>query len=146
VSPHPWVDTDYRFRLDADLGDLSKSDLQIVAGPPWLRVALGHLLLEDAARGGFDRREEGRAALSLRLSDEWSVIASTRRDLDSGEPILDTYGVLYENACLTLVAGVERDFTSDRDAEDTTTLAIRVGFRNLGDFGGTSELGAGSGD
>ena len=146
VSPHPWVDTDYRFRLDADLGDLSKSDLQVVAGPPWLRVALGHLLLEDAARGGFDRREEGRAALSLRLSDEWSVIASTRRDLDSGEPILDTYGVLYENACLTLVAGVERDFTSDRDAEDTTTLAIRVGFRNLGDFGGTSELGAGSGD
>jgi LPS-assembly protein len=141
VSPHPWVDADYRFRVGADLGDLSKSDLQVVAGPPRLRLAFGHLLLEDETAGGFDRREEGRAALSLRLTDSWSVIASTRRDLDSGEPILDTYGLLYEDACLTVVAGVERDFTRDRDASDSTTVAVRVGFRNLGEFGGTSALG-----
>jgi len=141
LSPHPWVDTDYRFRVGAGLGDLSKSDLQVVAGPPRLRLAFGHLLLEDETAGGFDRREEGRAALSLRLTDSWSVIASTRRDLDNGEPILDTYGVLYEDACFTLVAGVERDFTSDRDALDSTTVAVRVGFRNLGEFGGTSALG-----
>ena len=141
VSPHPWVDADYRFRVGADLGDLSKSDLQVVAGPPRLRLAFGHLLLEDETAGGFDRREEGRAALSLRLTDSWSVIASTRRDLDSGEPILDTYGLLYEDACLTVVAGVERDFTRDRDALDSTTVAVRVGFRNLGEFGGTSALG-----
>ncbi|MFP4126340.1 MAG: LPS-assembly protein LptD [Alphaproteobacteria bacterium] len=141
ASPHRWVDADYRFRIGADFGDLSKSDLQVVGGPPRLRLALGHLLLEDAARDGFDRREEGRAALSLRLTDSWSAIASTRRDLDKGEPILDTYGVLYEDACFTLVAGVERDFTRDRDALDGTTIAVRVGFRNLGEFGGTSALG-----
>jgi LPS-assembly protein len=141
LSPHPWVDADYRFRLDADLGTLSKSDLQLVAGPRRLRLAFGHLLLEDETAGGFDRREEGRAALSLRLTDQLSLLASTRRDFDSGEPILDTYGVLYENACLTLVAGIQRDFTSDRDAEDSTTVAVRVAFRNLGEFGGTSELG-----
>ena len=140
VSPHPWVDADYRFRVGAEFDVLSKSDLQVVAGPPRLRLALGHLRLEDAARDGFDRREEGRAALSLRLTDHWSVIASTRRDLDDGEPILDTYGVLYEDACLTLVVGVERDFTSDRDALDSTTVAVRVGFRNLGEFGGSSAL------
>jgi len=141
VSPHPWVDADYRFRVGADLGDLSKSDLQVVAGPPRLRLAFGHLLLEEETAGGFDRREEGRAALSLRLTDSWSVIASTRRDLDNGDPILDTYGLLYEGACLTVVAGVERDFTRDRDARDSTTVAVRVGFRNLGEFGGTSALG-----
>jgi LPS-assembly protein len=141
LSPRPWVDADYRFRIGAGFGDLSKSDLQVVAGPPRLRVAFGHLLLEDAARGGFDRREEGRAALSLRLTDSWSVIASTRRDLDNGEPILDTYGLLYEDACFRLVAGVQRDFTSDRDALDSTTVAVRVGFRTLGEFGGTSALG-----
>lgn len=146
LSPHPWVDADYRFRVGAGLGDLSKSDLQVVAGPPRLRLALGHLLLQEEDGAGFDRREEGRAALSVRLTDRWSLIASTRRDLDAGEAILDTYGVLYENACLTVVAGVERDFTSDRDAGDSTTVAVRVGFRNLGEFGGTTVLSESSGN
>lgn len=142
LSPHPWLDADYRFRVGS-LEEVSKSDLQIVAGPPRLRLAIGHLLLNES--DGFERREEGRAALSLRLTDRWSVIASTRRDLDTGEPVLDTYGIVYEDACFRIVAGVERDFTSDRDVGDTTTVAIRVGLRNLGEFGGSSTVGADTG-
>lgn len=146
LSPHPWVDTDYRFRIGATFDDVSKSDLRLVAGPPRLRLALGYLFLNDIAEDGFDRREEIRGAVSLRLTDNWSVIASTRRDLENGEPILDTYGLLYEDACFTLVAGVERNFTSDPDAFESTTVAFRVGFRNLGEFGGTSALGDASGE
>ena len=140
VSPHPWIDADYRFRVDAAFAQLSKSDLYVVAGPPRLRVALGHLLLEENSATGLERREEGRIAMSLRLDDNWSVLAASRRDLDEGEQIRNSAGILYEDACLTVVLGVERDFTSDRDALASTTVALRVGFRNLGEFGGTSAL------
>ncbi len=140
LSPHPWVDVDYRFRVDADFGGLSKSDFQAVAGPPRLRLALGHLLLDESSAGELSRREEGRAALSLRLDQNWSLIAGARRDLDNGDDIRHTVGLIYEDPCLTVVLGVDRDFTSDRDARESTTVALRVSLRNLGEIGGSSAL------
>lgn len=139
LSPHPYVDVDYRFRFSARDAELSKSDLQLVAGPPRVRVGFGHLLLNEEIEG-FGRREEARGAISLRLSENWSAIASTRIDLDAGDRILDTYGVMYEDECLFVILGVEQDFTRDGDAEPSTTVALRVSLRNLGEFGGQTSL------
>lgn len=142
VSPHPYVDVNYRFRMGAELDGLAKSDLQAIMGPPRLRVALGHLLLDETTDVRLARREEGRAALSLRLDDNWSLIAGARRDLDNGEDIRHSFGLIYEDACLTVVLGVDRDLTEDSDTGDTTTIALRLSLRNLGEFGGESGLAA----
>ncbi|MFW5678986.1 MAG: LPS-assembly protein LptD [Pseudomonadota bacterium] len=133
LSPHPWVDVDYRFRVDAGFDEVSKSDLKVIAGPPRLRLGLAHLLLDEKDEG-FGRREELRGAISLALTDNWSVVANSRVDLDAGRRIRDTYGLTYEDDCLLVVLGVEQDFTEDRDAEASTTVALRVSLRNLGSF------------
>ncbi len=139
LSPHPWVDVDYRFRVAAEFDDIAKSDLKIIAGPPRLRVGLAHLLL-DEEDSTFGRREEFRGAMSLRLTDNWSFVASSRVDLDLSQRILDTYGVTYEDECLVFVFGVEQNFTRDRDAVSSTTVAFRVSFRNLGSLDYTTAL------
>ncbi|MEO1089456.1 MAG: LPS assembly protein LptD [Pseudomonadota bacterium] len=152
LSPHPWIDVDYRFRVGSDFGSLPKSDLRLVGGPPRVRVALGHLLLDEEESGTttFGRREEGRAAISLQLTDRWSAIAGTRRDLEGGEPIFETYGLVYEDDCFRFVFGVERDFTDSGDANAGTTVAFRVSLKNLGEFGladiGPASFGANDGD
>ncbi|TVQ35125.1 MAG: LPS-assembly protein LptD [Geminicoccaceae bacterium] len=133
LSPHPWVDLDYRFRVAAGFGDLSKSDLKVVGGPPRFRLGVAHLLL-DEERGGLGRREELRGAASFQLTDHWSFIANTRLDLDDNSRILDSYGLSYVDDCLVFVLGVEQNFTRDRDARSSTTVAFRVSFRNLGGF------------
>lgn len=133
LSPHPYVDVDYRFRIGAGFDELSKSDLKVIGGPPGFRIGLAHLLLDEEA-GGFGRREEFRGAMSLRLTEHWSAVASSRVDLDDGRRILDTYGIAYEDDCLYFVFGVEQNFTRDRDARSSTTVAFRVALRNLGAF------------
>ncbi len=140
LSPHPWIDFDQRFRVSVADGNISKNDLKLIFGPPSVRIAAGYLRVEDES--GFESpvREEARAAVSVRFDDHWSLIASARRDLDAGEEIRNGVGLLYRDECLTVALGAERDFTEDGDALPSTTVALRVGFRNLGSFGGSSPL------
>lgn len=144
INPHPWVTANYRFRFDTDFERIPKSDVTAAVGPPRARVGLKYLRLEDEDPvDGLTSREEITAAISLGITDEWSLIASTRRDLDIGRTITDTFGVVYDDGCLRVVAGLQRDNTQNENTPASTTIAFQVGFRNLGEFGGDTEVGGG---
>jgi hypothetical protein len=49
-------------------------------------------------------------------------------------------GLIYTHPCLQLLAGVERRNTNNRDAEDTTTISLRVVLKNLGEIGTDADL------
>ncbi len=144
LNPHEWVDLDYRFRVDSGFNRLSKSDLTAVVGPPWLRLAFGYLVLDENEGVEREREQEGRGALAVRFDDNWSLIAGARRNFETGQDIGQSIGLLYEDACLTVAVGVDRDFTSDGDAGDDTTVALRFSLKNLGEFGVETGVPTGS--
>jgi hypothetical protein len=45
------------------------------------------------------------------------------------------FGLTYIHPCLEVFAGMQRKFTDDRDADDSTSVAVRLAFKNLGAVG-----------
>jgi hypothetical protein len=45
-------------------------------------------------------------------------------------------GIIYKNECFNIMLDALRTFTVDRDVQPDTAVTLRVGFKNLGEFGG----------
>ncbi|MGF1475093.1 MAG: LPS-assembly protein LptD [Geminicoccaceae bacterium] len=141
ASPNPFFNLSYRFRIDNETADLTRSETILAFGPPRLRFGIGHVRLGDEVSDeGFDDREELRASVNAGITPNLNVVLSTRQALDAGETVRNAAGLVYRNSCVNVFAGVERDFTADRDASDTTTISLRLTLRNLGEFGGDSSI------
>jgi LPS-assembly protein len=141
LSPDDWLNVRYRFRLDRDTLSLERNELGAVLGPPRVRFDVNYLSLEDDPTADEPReREEVTAGLSLRFSPALALRAQTRQNLDLGEPVAHSVAVVYRNPCLLLVAGIERRYTEDRDAEGGTSVSVRVIFQNLGELSGETSL------
>ena len=139
VTPHDWFKVRYRFRLDRDSLALLRNEISAGLGPTWMRLGVNYVSLEDdPALDVSRRREEIVGALSLDLTPSITFRTQLRRDLEEDRWISQKFGLVYRNPCLQLVAGVERKFTSNRDAVDTTTFTIRVVLKNLGDLSTSS--------
>jgi len=144
-TPDTWFSGRYRFRLDRDTLNPVRNEVRATVGPPRLQAFANYLSLEDdpsVSEEEFVEREEITAGLQLGLGDHVTVRAQTRRDLQADSTVANTFGLIYRHPCLVLIAGVEQQFTEDRDAGDGTTVSLRLTFQNLGEVGGeTSVIG-----
>ena len=142
-TPDPWFSGRYRFRLDRDTFVPVRNEVRVALGPSALRFDATYLSLEDdptVSDEEFREREEITAGVQLSLSDSLTVRAQTRRDLQADSTVANTYGLIYRNPCLLLIAGVEQQFTQDRDAGNGTTVSLRLTFQNLGEVGGETSF------
>jgi LPS-assembly protein len=80
--------------------------------------------------------EEALISGTLPFSDEWSIYGTTQRDLQRDIPVFSRGGIIYKNECFNIVVDALRTYTRDRDIEANTQFTLRVGFKNLGEFGG----------
>jgi len=146
MHPAQWLNLSYRFRVDDELKEMTKNDL--LASFNWRRFGLGvgYLsLTDDPDLENVQERKELTATVRAGITDSFSLSAGVRQDLVADEPVTYAVGFVYNHPCLILVAGLERDYTEDRDAGPATTLLFRVTLKNLGEFGGrTSLTGGGS--
>ena len=144
-TPDTWFNGRYRFRLDRDTLIPLRNEVSATIGPPKLHVFANYLSLEDdpsVSEEEFVEREEITAGLQFGLGDQLTFRAQTRRDLQADSTVANTFGLIYRHPCLVLIAGVEQQFTQDRDAGDGTTVSLRLTFQNLGEVGGeTSVIG-----
>jgi LPS-assembly protein len=145
VAPTDWLDLRYRFRLDKNDLTYVRNELGVSVTRPRVRFDLGYLMLEDdPALQSLREREEIRGGISVRVSDSLSLRATNRYDLAADRTVSWQLGLIYTHPCLQLAAGIQRRNTSNRDAEDTTTISFRIVFRNLGGIGTEANLfGAG---
>jgi LPS-assembly protein len=142
-SPYDWLAGRYRFRLDRDTFAPVRNEVRGALGPAWLRFDANYLSLEDdptVSDEEFRAREELTTGIQFGLGDSVTFRAQTRRDLEAGQTIKNTYGLIYRHPCLLLIGGVEQLFTENRDAGDGTTISLRVTFQNLGEVGGETSL------
>ncbi|MFO1069865.1 MAG: LPS assembly protein LptD [Geminicoccaceae bacterium] len=138
VRPGELFDAGYRFRYDASSAEFQRADLLLGIGPPRARINLRYIKLSaEAAKDANDNlpgREALIAGFRVQMSDAVSMAAQTRRDLKADETVANTFGILYSDDCLVMLAGVEKDFTTRGDVDKPLTFTFRVGLKTLGSF------------
>ncbi|HEX2527484.1 MAG TPA: LPS assembly protein LptD [Geminicoccus sp.] len=143
VEMHPaqWLNLSYRFRIDDELREITKNDLLASFGWRRLGFGLGYLsLADDPDLEDVQERKELTASVRAGVTEDIFISAGVRQDLVADEPVTYALGLVYNHPCLVLVAGLERDYTEDRDAGPATTLLFRVTLKNLGELGGRTSL------
>ncbi|ACI98782.1 organic solvent tolerance protein OstA, putative [Rhodospirillum centenum SW] len=138
VTPSPWLDFSYGFRLDSETLDQRRHDVFGVVGPPEFRVSgsyiyLDRLTLEDGT--ATRNREELTLGVNSAFSENWSVGVSHRRDLATGGGAVSSGMMLtYQDECMTFQLIGERDFTRRSGLDTGDKVYFRLVFKNLGEF------------
>ena len=134
VVPSRFIDLNYRFRFDSSAITARRNEVDLRAGPKWLRLNLEYLRIIDTPMEleNVGEREEIAASATLRITPHWSARASSRRDIQERRTI--NYGGLigYEDECINMSLSAQRSFTRNRDAEPNTTFRFIIKLKNLG--------------
>ena len=135
VSPNEYLDLLYRFRIDNESFALRRSELGFTAGPEWLRVSATYVRLKDDPNLVVDTTEEREQLFTSAIvdfGDGWGATGNWREDLTGAGTISYGAGLLYENECIVIEAGVDRSFTENRDVQPDTTFLVTIRLKQLG--------------
>jgi len=129
----PYFDITHRFRIDGDDGSFRRNEVYAQGQQGVLTGGIGYVFLEADPSSGFNEdREEVYTSGSLRLNDEWTLYGSARGDLEESRFVEAAGGLRFSNECCTVDLSVERRFNDDRDANDDTSVGLRVRLNSLG--------------
>ena len=135
VTPSPLFNLDYRFRFDHQNFDGRRQEISLIAGPDLFRVGANYTFVDQVAGTGSDSDvEEVTARFSSRISENWLVSGSFRRDLELDESREFSLGFAYGDECITIGIDLRRDFTSDRDSSSGDSIFFTLSLRNLGEL------------
>ncbi len=124
----------FRYALDNQSAMLNRDEFEIGFTKPWL--SLNTSFREIRNNRYLDDSREGSVGGTLPLSERWSLFGNATRNLRLDEMVSDSAGLIYKNECFTMMLQSMQNYSSDRDVAPNTTYTFRVGFRNLGEFGG----------
>jgi LPS-assembly protein len=124
----------YRFALDQETFHANRNEISSTVNYRGAYLQTAYLTLED--NRFVSSREEAYVNSVLPLYAGWSLQGGMRRDLRLNQMVNNQLGLLYTNECFNMLLGWDRSFTRDRDIEPNTTFSLKVGFQNLGEFGG----------
>ncbi|WP_119678523.1 LPS-assembly protein LptD [Indioceanicola profundi] len=138
LTPSPWLDLSYSFRLDSETFAQRRHDAFGVFGPPEFRVSGSYLYLDrmtlESGTASQDR-EELTLGVNSAFSRYWSAGVSHRRDLaEDGGPISTGLVLTYQDECLTFQLIGERDFTRRTGIDTGDRVFFRLTLKNLGAF------------
>ncbi len=137
VRPLEDLNVLYRFRLDKDDLKAQRSELDANIGPPALNLDLSYFFINsDSGTDEFGDREEVRFGINSRISENWSIGFSHRRDLISDQSLRSAVSLTYEDECFLIEGVAQRSNYRDRDVEDDDSIYVRVVFRHLGEASG----------
>jgi len=138
VSPGPYLDLLYRFRVDPSNWKSRRRELKLAAGPRWLRANVNYFFVSDeSGTGEFGNREEVSLRLDAALTKYWSANARIREDLTGAGTISEGLGITYHDECFTFDITLERKFTEDRDLKPEDTIFFKLIFKHLGEIKAT---------
>jgi LPS-assembly protein len=119
----------YRFRADKGNFNLNRSEIEAAFYTERGGVSLNYLNLRNDPVLG--ERNEVIGSGSIRLSDYWSWQLGAHHDLERDSLISTSTGLTFQNECLTLLTTAGRNYTSDRDFQESTSFTMRVFLKNL---------------
>ena len=135
LSPHKYVNINYRFAVNED--DLSplRSEMDLSLGSDTLNLTANYSNIEKASATSTEL-EEINLSLNAGFDDFWSGRAYGRRNLldnSDGGTIEAGLQVVYEDECFIFDSSFTRSFTSQTDVDPTDALLFRLTFKTLGE-------------
>lgn len=137
VAPNDLFDAVYRFQVDAHNGAMRRQEVGLFGGPPAFRIGINYAFLNGNINDGstLGTQQEFYGVLNSRINDNWSIFASGRKDLQTGLTLEYGGGITYQNDCISLkLIGLRTNYTAT-DVTPDTSVAIIIGFKNLGNYG-----------
>ncbi|MDG5497061.1 LPS assembly protein LptD [Niveispirillum sp. BGYR6] len=145
LSPSPWMDVSYSFRLDSKTLAQRLHDVYGTIGPQQFRVSGGYVFIDKLAQSPTNSitsstslrdREELTLAINSAITEHWSVGINHRRDLAKGGsgPLRSGATITYQDECLTFQLVGERNYTERTGVDTGDRLFFRVVLKNLGEF------------
>jgi LPS-assembly protein len=148
VTPAPYLDFIYRFRLGNDDLALRRQEVVTNMGPANLRLSINYLqiaAIPDLPQ--FPRREQVGAALTAGLTRYWSLQLTGLRDYSApipGVPSTQTLNsgiaLTYRDDCVAFVTSLSQSGVRVGDVTPGTALLFTIVFKDLGETG--TRLGA----
>jgi LPS-assembly protein len=154
LTPNPYLDLVYRFRLDrADLA-LRRQEVTASMGPNNLRLGLSYLQIAAIPNIQLPSQRQISATLSAQLTRYWSLQLLQTRNLGTvatpvtaaGTPITtltstDTLNsgvaLTYRDECVAFITSLTQSGITNGDVRPGTSLVFTIVFKNLGDIGST---------
>ncbi len=132
------INLNYRFELSSD--DFSSQRHELDASTVIDRFTLSGSYFFARSLEGTDlttAREQLYGSLAYDFSDEWRGTATARYDLSEEDEGLRNAGLLLEylGQCYTVSATAVRNFTFESTGDAGTEIMLRVGLKNVGQFG-----------
>lgn len=124
----------YRYALDNETLSPHRHEVQLGFAKPWFSIATSYRLLDDSQY--VENSEEGAFSATLPLGEQWSIYGGAARDFDLGRMVSSNMGIVYKNECFNVILDGLRNYATDRDVQRDTQISLRIGFKNLGEFGG----------
>lgn len=135
VSPQPYLDLIYRFRLDSRTLSSRRQEIDAAGGPQSLRLKVGYIdIAQDPLVPDLEKRRQITGQAVAALTQYWSVAVFGTRDIGSSTTTLNSgIATTYRDECLTFSAAVTHVGTRDRDVRPGTTVLFSIIFKNLGE-------------
>jgi LPS-assembly protein len=129
-------------RFDESSFDLERADLAMVSnyGPISAQVGYtynAHAFIPDASDPTQlvpSSQQEVLGALTLRLTDRWSVGGTMRYDADNNSILYDSVMLKYADECFVLTAAYIESNYNMETIENDHTFMLRFELKHLGDF------------
>ncbi|MAR78648.1 MAG: hypothetical protein CMM18_00290, partial [Rhodospirillaceae bacterium] len=134
VSPQKNLNYYQRLRLDKNKLSLRRNEIGLDLGPKNYKFNLTYISLNrELTADELVDREEISASGSTKISDNWFLKGTTRRDLTSdGGMINSGASIEYLDDCFIFIINFDRNFTRDRDLQPSSSITFRVKLKNLG--------------
>jgi LPS-assembly protein len=149
VSPAPYLDLLYRYRLDhADMRP-QRQEAIVEVGPQRLRLDLSYIQLGQNAFDAVSSHQQAAATLNLGITPYWTLtlhdtraFAASAQPLPTLTPAQQIYtdftanaggSVRYEDECLMATAALGESGIRNRDLHPGISFLFTVAFKNLGD-------------
>ena len=119
---------------DRDL-TIKREDLgaQVLYGPLAASASYAYTAADDLLTGSTDQQDILASAM-LRLTDNWSVGAGFRYDIDAGDLRQDSIQIKYSDECFVLTATYQELYYQSATIDDDRSLMLRFEFKHLGQF------------
>ncbi|HEV3176290.1 MAG TPA: LPS assembly protein LptD [Stellaceae bacterium] len=136
VSPQPYLDLVYRFRLDSRTLASRRQEIDATGGPQSLRMKVGYIdITQDPLVPDLQKRRQITGQAVAALTRYWSVAVFGTRALGTSANTLNSgIATTYRDECVTFSAAVTHVGIRDRDVRPGTTVLFSIIFKNLGEI------------
>jgi len=150
VSPAPFLDFIYRFRLDEKDLTFRRQEVGVTTGPPSLRLGLNFLSIQhDPLVPDLEERRQIAASVNADLTRYWSIQLLGVRDLGSSsvlnsngfnvttgvaETVASGIAAVYQDECMVFRTSFTYSGTQAGDIHPGSTILFTIGLKNLGEL------------